>query len=69
MTKSFLHGRTEAIRSVQPESASFVKVIAHLYLRIPWGLIFVFLGVIFRGYTSAEGCCVEKGLRETCEVD
>ncbi|RDB19388.1 putative mitochondrial carnitine O-acetyltransferase [Hypsizygus marmoreus] len=25
MTKAFLHGRTEAIRSVQPESASFTK--------------------------------------------
>lgn len=26
MTKAFLHGRTEAIRSVQPESVTFVKV-------------------------------------------
>lgn len=26
MTKSFLHGRTEAIRTVQPESVAFVKV-------------------------------------------
>jgi len=26
MTKAFLHGRTEAIRSVQPESVGFVKV-------------------------------------------
>lgn len=26
MTKAFLHGRTEAIRTVQPESVSFVKV-------------------------------------------
>lgn len=26
MTKSFLHGRTEAIRSVQPESVEFTKV-------------------------------------------
>ena len=70
MTKSFLHGRTEAIRSVQPESASFVKVIAYLLPSNALGAhIFVFLGVIFRGYTSAEGCRVEKGLRETCEVD
>ena len=27
MTKSFLHGRTEAIRTVQPQSVDFVKVI------------------------------------------
>lgn len=26
MTKAFLHGRTEAIRSVQPESVNFTKV-------------------------------------------
>lgn len=26
MTKAFLHGRTEAIRTVQPESVHFVKV-------------------------------------------
>lgn len=26
MTKAFLHGRTEAIRTVQPESVAFVKV-------------------------------------------
>jgi carnitine O-acetyltransferase len=26
MTKAFLHGRTEAIRTVQPESVNFVKV-------------------------------------------
>lgn len=26
MTKAFLHGRTEAIRTVQPESLDFVKV-------------------------------------------
>jgi hypothetical protein len=26
MTKAFLHGRTEAIRSVQPESIEFIKV-------------------------------------------
>lgn len=26
MTKAFLHGRTEAIRTVQPQSADFVKV-------------------------------------------
>jgi carnitine O-acetyltransferase len=26
MTKSFLHGRTEAIRTVQPASVDFVKV-------------------------------------------
>jgi carnitine O-acetyltransferase len=27
MTKSFLHGRTEAIRTVQPASVDFVKVV------------------------------------------
>lgn len=26
MTKAFVHGRTEAIRTVQPESVQFVKV-------------------------------------------
>jgi carnitine O-acetyltransferase len=26
MTKSFLHGRTESVRTVQPESVHFVKV-------------------------------------------
>lgn len=26
MTKAFLHGRTEAIRTVQPESVEFTKV-------------------------------------------
>jgi len=26
MTKAFLHGRTEAIRSVQPESVEFTRV-------------------------------------------
>lgn len=29
MTKSFLHGRTEAIRTVQPQSVDFVKVMPH----------------------------------------
>ena len=28
MTKAFLHGRTEAIRTVQPESIEFTKVSA-----------------------------------------
>ena len=32
MTKAFLHGRTEAIRSVQPESVNFTKVCFHLTL-------------------------------------
>ena len=27
MTKAFLHGRTEAIRSIQPESVEFTKVV------------------------------------------
>lgn len=26
MTKAFLHGRTEAIRTVQPHSVEFIKV-------------------------------------------
>lgn len=26
MTKAFLHGRTEAIRSVQPQSVNFINV-------------------------------------------
>lgn len=29
MTKAFLHGRTEAIRSTQPESVQFTKVRIH----------------------------------------
>ena len=29
MTKAFLHGRTEAIRTVQPESVNFVKASRH----------------------------------------
>ena len=33
MTKAFLHGRTEAIRSVQPQSVNFIKVrISFLYV-------------------------------------
>jgi hypothetical protein len=32
MTKAFLHGRTEAIRTVQPESVAFVKVSTDLVL-------------------------------------
>jgi carnitine O-acetyltransferase len=31
-TKTFLHGRTEAIRTVQPESVDFTKVNAHLII-------------------------------------
>ncbi len=31
MTKGFLHGRTEAVRTVQPESVNFVKVCVALY--------------------------------------
>ena len=27
MTKAFLHGRTEAIRSIQPQSVEFTKVV------------------------------------------
>jgi carnitine O-acetyltransferase len=30
MTKAFLHGRTEAIRSVQPESVEFTKVCVYM---------------------------------------
>jgi carnitine O-acetyltransferase len=33
MTKAFLHGRTEAIRTVQPESVHFVKVSHSMPLR------------------------------------
>ena len=29
MTKAFKHGRTEAIRTVQPESVAFAKVSHH----------------------------------------
>lgn len=32
MTKAFLHGRTEAIRSVQPQSVDFTKVFLRLLL-------------------------------------
>ena len=32
MTKAFLHGRTEAIRSVQPQSVNFINVRIYLYL-------------------------------------
>jgi carnitine O-acetyltransferase len=36
MTKAFLHGRTEAIRTVQPESVAFVKVSLGLIKRRIW---------------------------------
>ncbi|KAG1762110.1 hypothetical protein EDD22DRAFT_893062 [Suillus occidentalis] len=32
MTKDFLHGRTEAVRTVQPESVDFTKLNAHLII-------------------------------------
>ena len=36
MTKAFLHGRTESIRTVQPESVEFTKVrAAYLSMRRP----------------------------------
>lgn len=37
MTKSFLHGRTEAIRTVQPESVAFVKVSQTELILITYG--------------------------------
>ena len=33
MTKTFLHGRTEAVRTVQPESVNFVKASSPFDLR------------------------------------
>lgn len=39
MTKAFLHGRTEAIRTVQPESVQFVKVSLHVYYTVLTGEI------------------------------
>lgn len=39
MTKAFLHGRTEAIRTVQPESVQFVKVSFHVYCIVLTGQI------------------------------
>ena len=38
MTKAFLHGRTEAVRSVQPESVEFIKASYLVYFisRIVW---------------------------------
>jgi hypothetical protein len=52
MMKAFLHGRTEGVRTVQPESVDFTKVGAHL---TGWLLfqsdLFIFLDILFRVFT------------------
>jgi len=52
MTKAFLHGRTEAIRTVQPESVEFTKVSAFV-LPVSPGISFacnVFADILLRGF-------------------
>ena len=54
MTKAFLHGRTEAIRTVQPESVAFVKVWKRTtFLELGAELL---LGFLLRGACQRENC-------------
>lgn len=71
MTKAFLHGRTEAIRTVQPESVDFTKVCTHwtglqcgpltinLYLMAGLSRL---LDVLFRGAQRREGQCITQSM-------
>jgi carnitine O-acetyltransferase len=64
MTKAFLHGRTEAVRSVQPESVEFIKV---SYLVC---LYHVLYGLMLHGqtfYSEAIPSQKAAALRKACE--
>jgi len=63
MTKAYLHGRTEAIRTVQPESVDFTKV--H---RVHVAYFSSFINFAFQTFYS-EASTSEKvaALRKACE--
>lgn len=63
MTKAFLHGRTEAIRSVQPESVDFTKVCTSSLGSMYRLLIPDSSDLLFRCYSCAESRRFEEGLR------
>jgi len=51
MTKAFLHGRTEAIRSVQPQSVEFTKV-EPIVARYGWHLALIMVLDVLLGRPS-----------------
>ena len=63
MTKAYLHGRTEAIRTVQPESVDFTKV-----RRVHVAYFSSFIKFAFQTFYS-EASTSEKvaALRKACE--
>lgn len=71
MTKSFLHGRTEAIRSVQPESVEFTKVcVCCCWFCLCLAVIQRgFVDILFRCVCGTEDRCFAQGVRATRPVD
>jgi hypothetical protein len=56
MTKAYLHGRTESIRTVQPESFNFVKVSHSYRLQLSPDIL---LG---QGHTARKDCSTAGSL-------
>jgi len=66
MTKAFLHGRTEAIRSVQPESVNFTKVKFKPHLGTDRVIISFALDILLGMHSRRESQCAPKSLRTPC---
>lgn len=59
MTKAFLHGRTEAIRTVQPESVNFTKASGTAPLGpVHRSQCFQRIDVLLGSQTFGQGCCI-----------
>ena len=64
MTKTFLHGRTEAIRTVQEESVHFVKVSLLLMSEGPLPLTFFRTDFLFGGDGGGKDHCASPRMQE-----
>lgn len=67
MTKAFLRGRTEAIRTVQPESVTFVKV--RKGASFPEPKAEVLLDFLLRGSCGREDHRTAQGLQKSRRLD
>lgn len=63
MTKAFLHGRTEAIRTVQPESVEFIKVCTYIVRGRDHQILGSrLLDVLLRGIHRREDQCFTQSM-------
>ena len=64
MTKTFLHGRTEAVRTVQPESVNFVKASSLLIYEATSPYIFTPTDLLFGGDGTGKDQCAPPRMQE-----